>query len=155
MKKNKMSKEQGCVLKAWEVTVRKTQQAKKRANNIFGTVSVASQTDDQATTTEENDDETSTNRSSIGELYHAEREYFLMETTTQVNGTIASPTDTVSIYGQMVVCTLVNGTTRRLWGKGSLVGLLVQRMKVSSKVDTWMGLARTQVLVDILIEVNG
>ncbi|CAN7085248.1 unnamed protein product [Brassica oleracea var. botrytis] len=80
-----MSKEQGCVLKAWEVTVRKTQQAKKRANNIFGTVSVASQTDDQATTTEENDDETSTNRSSIGELYHAEREYFLMETTTQVN----------------------------------------------------------------------
>ncbi|KAF3526051.1 hypothetical protein F2Q69_00049232 [Brassica cretica] len=68
-----MSKEQGCVLKAWEVTVRKTQQAKKRANNIFGTVSVASQTDDQATTTEENDDETSTNRSSIGELYHAER----------------------------------------------------------------------------------
>ncbi|KAF8114738.1 hypothetical protein N665_0034s0077 [Sinapis alba] len=73
MKKNKMSKEQGCVLKAWEVTVRKTQQAKKRANNIFGTVSVSPQTDDEATTTEENDDETSTNRSSIGELYHAER----------------------------------------------------------------------------------
>nr|VDC99346.1 unnamed protein product [Brassica rapa] len=68
-----MSKEQGCVLKAWEVTVRKTQQAKKRANNIFGTVSVAPQTDDEATATEENDDETSTNRSSIGELYNAER----------------------------------------------------------------------------------
>ncbi|KAH0918852.1 hypothetical protein HID58_026512, partial [Brassica napus] len=74
MKKNKMSKEQGCVLKAWEVTVRKTtQQAKKRANNIFGTVSVAPQTDDEATATEENDDETSNNRSSIGELYNAER----------------------------------------------------------------------------------
>ncbi|CAN7095233.1 hypothetical protein BRARA_I03924 [Brassica rapa] len=70
-----MSKEQSCVLKAWEVTMRKTQQAKKRANSIFGTVPVALQTDDDATTTtEENDDhESSTNTSSVGELYQEER----------------------------------------------------------------------------------
>ncbi|KAL0848242.1 hypothetical protein Bca101_021489 [Brassica carinata] len=68
-----MSKEQSCVLKAWEVTMRKTQQAKKRANSIFGTVPVALQTDDDATTTEENDEESSTNTSSVGELYHEER----------------------------------------------------------------------------------
>ncbi|XP_013634886.1 PREDICTED: phosphatidylinositol 4-phosphate 5-kinase 4-like [Brassica oleracea var. oleracea] len=67
-KKKKMSKEQGCVLKAWEVTMKKTQQAKKRANNIFGTVSVAPQTDDETSTTNENDDESST-----GEMYHAEK----------------------------------------------------------------------------------
>ncbi|XP_010554770.1 PREDICTED: phosphatidylinositol 4-phosphate 5-kinase 4 [Tarenaya hassleriana] len=67
-----MSKEQSCVLKAWEVTVRKTQQAKKRANSIFGTISVAPQTDDD-TTTDENDDESSNSRSSTGDLYQAER----------------------------------------------------------------------------------
>lgn len=36
-----MSKEPSGVLRAWEATIRKTQAAKKRANNIFGTISVA------------------------------------------------------------------------------------------------------------------
>lgn len=63
-----MSKDQNYVLKAWEVTVRKTQQAKKQANSVFGTVSVAPHTDNDTTT-----DETSTNGSSREELYHAER----------------------------------------------------------------------------------
>ncbi|RID70056.1 hypothetical protein BRARA_C02109 [Brassica rapa] len=67
-----MSKEQSYVLKAWEVTVRKTQQAKKRANSVFGTVSVSPHTDND-TSTDENDDDTSTNRSSLEEFYHAER----------------------------------------------------------------------------------
>ncbi|KAF2605755.1 hypothetical protein F2Q70_00024409 [Brassica cretica] len=67
-----MSKEQSYVLKAWEVTLRKTQQAKKRANSVFGTVSVAPHTDHDVTS-DENDDETTTNRNSLEEFYHAER----------------------------------------------------------------------------------
>ncbi|XP_022743184.1 phosphatidylinositol 4-phosphate 5-kinase 4-like isoform X1 [Durio zibethinus] len=41
-----MNKEQSGVLRAWEATVRKTQAAKKRANSIFGTISLASAADD-------------------------------------------------------------------------------------------------------------
>ncbi|XP_022746672.1 phosphatidylinositol 4-phosphate 5-kinase 4-like isoform X2 [Durio zibethinus] len=40
-----MNKEQSGVLRAWEATVRKTQAAKKRANNIFGTISMANVAD--------------------------------------------------------------------------------------------------------------
>ncbi|KAK4753179.1 hypothetical protein SAY87_021977 [Trapa incisa] len=52
-------------MKAWEATLRKTQAAKKRANSIFGTVSVTPHTDD-----EEDEEPTS---ASTGEIYHAER----------------------------------------------------------------------------------
>ncbi|PKI50850.1 hypothetical protein CRG98_028757, partial [Punica granatum] len=61
-----MSKEQHSgVMKAWEATLRKTQAAKKRANSIFGTMSVAPHADD------EEDEDPST--ASTGEIYHAER----------------------------------------------------------------------------------
>ncbi|CAN1752616.1 Phosphatidylinositol 4-phosphate 5-kinase 4 [Linum perenne] len=42
-----MSKEQSGVAKAWEATIRKTQAAKKRANSIFGTISLAHMPDDE------------------------------------------------------------------------------------------------------------
>ncbi|KAJ8770367.1 hypothetical protein K2173_014980 [Erythroxylum novogranatense] len=41
-----MNKEQSGVVKAWEATIRRTQAAKKRANSIFGTISVAHADDD-------------------------------------------------------------------------------------------------------------
>ncbi|XWS43050.1 hypothetical protein CRYUN_Cryun16bG0067700 [Craigia yunnanensis] len=41
-----MNKEQSGVLRAWEATMRKTQAAKKRANSIFGTISMANAADD-------------------------------------------------------------------------------------------------------------
>ncbi|XVF25969.1 hypothetical protein REPUB_Repub13aG0259800 [Reevesia pubescens] len=41
-----MNREQSGVLRAWEATVRKTQAAKKRANSIFGTISMANVADD-------------------------------------------------------------------------------------------------------------
>lgn len=62
-----MSKEQSGVVKAWEATVRRTQAAKKRANSIFGTVSIAPHAD------EESDDDDEESRISVGDLYHAER----------------------------------------------------------------------------------
>ncbi|KAF8403638.1 hypothetical protein HHK36_011742 [Tetracentron sinense] len=58
-----MSKEEhgSSVVKAWEATVRKTQAAaKKRANSIFATMSVAHVDDDDP-------------KSSIGDIYHEER----------------------------------------------------------------------------------
>ncbi|XP_075639395.1 phosphatidylinositol 4-phosphate 5-kinase 4 [Castanea sativa] len=63
-----MNKESG-VLKAWEATIRKTQAAKKRANNFLGTMSVAHVDDDED---DSNDDKDSNGRHS-GEIYHAER----------------------------------------------------------------------------------
>ncbi|KAE8125173.1 hypothetical protein FH972_020006 [Carpinus fangiana] len=59
-----MSKEKG-VLKAWEATVRKTQAAKKRANNLFSTTSVAHVEGDK------NNDENDSKGS--GKLYHVEK----------------------------------------------------------------------------------
>ncbi|XP_057977139.1 phosphatidylinositol 4-phosphate 5-kinase 6-like [Malania oleifera] len=54
-----MSKEHGGIVKAWEATVRKSQaSAKKRANSIFSTMSVAHADDDDA---------------GAGEVYHAEK----------------------------------------------------------------------------------
>ncbi|KAE8711029.1 Phosphatidylinositol 4-phosphate 5-kinase 4 [Hibiscus syriacus] len=41
-----MSKEQSGVLKAWEATMRKTHAAKKRANSIFGTITMANAADE-------------------------------------------------------------------------------------------------------------
>ena len=63
-----MNKESG-VLKAWEATIRKTQAAKKRANNFLGTMSVAHVDDDDD---DSNDDKDNNGRHS-GEIYHAER----------------------------------------------------------------------------------
>ncbi|KAK6933982.1 MORN motif [Dillenia turbinata] len=57
-----MSKEQGGIVKAWENTVRKSQAiAKKRANSIFSTMSVAHVDDDNA------------GAPGLGEIYHAEK----------------------------------------------------------------------------------
>lgn len=64
----KMSKESG-VMKAWEATLRKTQAARKRANSLFGTTSVAHADDDE----DSGDDEDNNNGSDTGETYHAER----------------------------------------------------------------------------------
>ncbi|KDP29267.1 hypothetical protein JCGZ_16656 [Jatropha curcas] len=61
-----MSKEQSGVIKAWEATIRKTQAAKKRANSIFGTTSVA-HADDEG---EEDNDH---NGNVPLEPYHAEK----------------------------------------------------------------------------------
>lgn len=61
---DKMSKEQSTVFRAWEATIRKTQAAKKRANSIFGTISIAHAEDD-------NDDDND-NRN-LAEPYHAEK----------------------------------------------------------------------------------
>ncbi|EEF35469.1 phosphatidylinositol 4-phosphate 5-kinase 4 [Ricinus communis] len=61
-----MSKEQSGVIKAWEATIRKTQAAKKRANSIFGTISVAHADD-------ENEDDHDNNGSVQLEPYHAEK----------------------------------------------------------------------------------
>jgi len=61
-----MSKETG-VLKAWEATVRRTQAAKKRANSLFGAMSVAHADDDDDYHNDENDN------NGTGKLYHAER----------------------------------------------------------------------------------
>lgn len=41
-----MSKEQSSVAKAWEATIRKTQAARRRANSIFGTMSIGHADDD-------------------------------------------------------------------------------------------------------------
>ncbi|KAG6694423.1 hypothetical protein I3842_09G047700 [Carya illinoinensis] len=63
-----MSKESG-VLKAWEATLRKTQAAKKRANSLFGTISVAHADDDDDNNNDDNDNSGSGN----GEIYHADK----------------------------------------------------------------------------------
>ncbi|CAK7340232.1 unnamed protein product [Dovyalis caffra] len=61
----KMSKEQSStVFRAWEATIRKTQAAKKRANSIFGTISIAHAEDD--------DDDDNDGRN-LAEPYHAEK----------------------------------------------------------------------------------
>ncbi|MBA0735398.1 hypothetical protein Gogos_019251 [Gossypium gossypioides] len=62
-----MNKEQSGVLKAWEATVRKTHAAKKRANSIFGTITMANATDDDL----ENNNDKSDNIS--GEPYLVEK----------------------------------------------------------------------------------
>ncbi|KAJ9180989.1 hypothetical protein P3X46_009166 [Hevea brasiliensis] len=62
-----MSKEQSGVVKAWEATVRKTQAAKKRANSIFGTISVAHADD------ENEDDHDRSSRGALQEPYIAEK----------------------------------------------------------------------------------
>ncbi|KAJ6870373.1 phosphatidylinositol 4-phosphate 5-kinase 4 [Populus alba x Populus x berolinensis] len=59
-----MSKEQSTVFRAWEATIRRTQAAKKRANSIFGTISIAHAEDD-------NDDDND-NRN-LPEPYHSEK----------------------------------------------------------------------------------
>ncbi|KAF2308232.1 hypothetical protein GH714_037780 [Hevea brasiliensis] len=62
-----MSKEQSGVIKAWEATLRKTQAAKKRANSIFGTVSVAHADD-------ENEEDHDHNNGGVAlESYQAEK----------------------------------------------------------------------------------
>ncbi|GLT40542.1 hypothetical protein SLA2020_146680 [Shorea laevis] len=60
-----MSKEHSSMVRAWEATVRKTQAAKKRANNIFATMSVAHADDD--------DDDDDKIVGSTGEPYHEEK----------------------------------------------------------------------------------
>ncbi|KAL5546597.1 hypothetical protein UlMin_006284 [Ulmus minor] len=60
-----MSKENS-VLKAWEATVRRTQAAKKRANSLFGTMSVAHVDD-------EHDEENDNNGSGNVEVYNADK----------------------------------------------------------------------------------
>ncbi|XP_043816342.1 phosphatidylinositol 4-phosphate 5-kinase 4 [Manihot esculenta] len=60
-----MSKEQSGVIKAWEATIRKTQAAKRRANSIFGSVTVAHADD-------ENEDDHDHNNGAQ-EPYHAEK----------------------------------------------------------------------------------
>lgn len=60
-----MNKESG-VFKAWEATVRKTQAAKKRANSIFGSMSVAN-------VEEEDDEEHDNNAGGAGDVYHADK----------------------------------------------------------------------------------
>ncbi|KAF3442140.1 hypothetical protein FNV43_RR16056 [Rhamnella rubrinervis] len=60
-----MNKESG-VFKAWEATVRKTQAAKKRANSLFGSMSVAN-------VEEEDDEENENNGGAAGEVYHADK----------------------------------------------------------------------------------
>ncbi|XP_022765988.1 phosphatidylinositol 4-phosphate 5-kinase 4-like isoform X2 [Durio zibethinus] len=62
-----MNKEQSGVLRAWEATVRKTQAAKKRANSIFGTISMANVADDDL---EDNNDKSV---SLFGDAYFAEK----------------------------------------------------------------------------------
>ncbi|XP_038697714.1 phosphatidylinositol 4-phosphate 5-kinase 4-like [Tripterygium wilfordii] len=61
-----MSKEQSGMIKAWEATIRKTQAAKKRANSIFGTISIAHADDENE---EDNDNSGSTKL----EPYHTEK----------------------------------------------------------------------------------
>ncbi|GAV61641.1 PIP5K domain-containing protein/MORN domain-containing protein [Cephalotus follicularis] len=61
-----MSKECGGVVKAWEATIRKTQAAKRRANSIFGTISIAHADDDG-----DNNDNNGTNIA--GEPYHTDK----------------------------------------------------------------------------------
>lgn len=62
-----MSKEHSGIVKAWEATVRKSQAAaKKRANSIFTTMSVAHADDDD-------DDYGTVTGPGAGEVYHAER----------------------------------------------------------------------------------
>ncbi|KAK9291180.1 hypothetical protein L1049_009368 [Liquidambar formosana] len=62
-----MSREPNSVAKAWEATLRKTQAAKKRANSIFGTMSVAHAEDD------DNNGDDDIKNGGTGEIYHAER----------------------------------------------------------------------------------
>ncbi|KAK8371056.1 hypothetical protein V6Z12_A01G219000 [Gossypium hirsutum] len=62
-----MSKEHSGVLRAWESTMRKTQAAKKRANNIFGITSMANVTNNDL------EDDTDKGVSISGEAYFAEK----------------------------------------------------------------------------------
>lgn len=62
-----MSKEQSSVAKAWEATLRKTQAARRRANSIFGTMSVAHADDEHV------DDHDHHIAALIEETYHAEK----------------------------------------------------------------------------------
>ncbi|OMO53817.1 hypothetical protein COLO4_36665 [Corchorus olitorius] len=62
-----MNKEQSGVLRAWEATIRKTQAAKKRANSIFGTMSLTNAAD------EEPEDDNDKSVSISGEAYFAEK----------------------------------------------------------------------------------
>ncbi|OMO52066.1 Phosphatidylinositol-4-phosphate 5-kinase, core [Corchorus capsularis] len=62
-----MNKEQSGVLRAWEATIRKTQAAKKRANSIFGTMSLTNAGD------EEGEDDNDKSVSISGEAYFAEK----------------------------------------------------------------------------------
>ncbi|KAL3755164.1 hypothetical protein ACJRO7_002251 [Eucalyptus globulus] len=76
-----MSKEHSnTVMKAWEATLRKTQAAKKRANSIFGTMSVAHADDeDEDGDHDDNKNNNNDNKSGLdasmggGEVYHAEQ----------------------------------------------------------------------------------
>ncbi|XP_038721601.1 phosphatidylinositol 4-phosphate 5-kinase 4-like isoform X1 [Tripterygium wilfordii] len=61
-----MSKEQSGMIKAWEATIRRTQAAKKRANSIFGTISITHADEESE---EENDNGSSTKL----EPYHTEK----------------------------------------------------------------------------------
>ncbi|KAI9161895.1 hypothetical protein LWI28_021812 [Acer negundo] len=64
-----MSKEGSSMVRAWEATLRKTQAAKKRANSIFGTMSVAHADDDN-----DNSDNDDPDRQSISmEGYNADK----------------------------------------------------------------------------------
>lgn len=64
-----MSKEQSSVAKAWEATIRKTQAARRRANSIFGTMSVTHADDDNEVDLENNNNVPA----SLGETYLADK----------------------------------------------------------------------------------
>lgn len=64
-----MSKEQSSVAKAWEATIRKTQAARRRANSIFGTMSIGHADDDNEVDPEHNNNKPA----SLGETYLADK----------------------------------------------------------------------------------
>lgn len=118
-------------------------------------MSVAPQTDDEATMTEENDDETSTNTSSIEELYHAERvlpngDYYTgpwYDSFPHGQGYKYIWTDGCMYIG--------GGTTGRLWGKGSFGWPSGPTYEGEFKSGYMDGIGTYKVLVEIFIEVNG